>query len=91
MWKELKMPTYNYKCKKCDSFYEAFKKISERYETSDMVCRNCGTVGNSEYIISCPTIVSDVGSLGPLGKTDNGWKEVLSKVRSTHTINNIKT
>ena len=34
-----------------------------------------------------PKIVTGVGSL--LSKTDNGWKEVLSKIKSNLVINNI--
>lgn len=85
------MPTYNYKCKDCGSLFEAFRRISDRHDTSNISCSSCNKVGTSDYVISCPTIVSDVGSLGPLGKTDSGWKDVLSKIKSTHTVNNIKT
>ena len=83
------MPMYNYKCTTCETVFDAFKKMSERNECSDLVCPECNAKGSSEYVMSAPMIVSDVGSL--LSKTDNGWKEVLSKVKEKHVINNIKT
>ena len=81
---------YNYNCNDCNTTFEAFKKMASRYETFDLECPKCKS-RNSEYIMSAPMTVSDVGSLGPLGKTDNGWKDVLSKVKDTYKINNIKT
>ncbi len=81
---------YNYKCNECNYVFDAFKKMSSRHDSSDLVCPKCAKQ-NSEFVMSAPMIVSDVGSLGPLGKTDNGWKDVLSKVKDTYTINNIKT
>lgn len=85
------MPIYNYECSECQNVFEAFRKISERNQASELTCPACNKQGVSNYIMSAPMIVSDIGSIGPLGKTDSGWKEVLSKVKETHTINNIKT
>lgn len=39
-------------------------------------------------VIGAPKIVSGVGSQGV--KVDNGFKEVMSKIKSTHTVNNIR-
>jgi len=38
-------------------------------------------------IIGAPKIVSGVGSQGV--KVDNGFREVMSKIKSSHTVNNI--
>ena len=53
-------------------------------------CPNCSELGKVSTVIGAPRIVSDIGSTGPLGKTDSGWKEVLSKVKENLPINNIK-
>lgn len=83
------MPTYNYKCNHCDYTFEKILKIDDRKTPELDRCPNCVEIGKVINIISSPKIVSGVGSL--MSKTDSGWKEVLSKVKESHTINNIKT
>jgi len=84
------MPTYDYQCSECDHVFEAFRKISERNDISELVCPACTRGGSSNYIMSSPMIVSGVGSLSGR-KTDAGWKETLSKIKEANLINNIKT
>lgn len=84
------MPIYNYQCSECESIFEAFRKISERNDVSELVCPSCAKEGVSGYIMSSPMIVSDVGGLHGR-RTDGGWKETLSKIKEANIINNIKT
>lgn len=83
------MPMYNYRCTSCDAKFDKLTKISERMCVENDPCPSCLSENTVKYEISTPMIVSDVGSI--LSKTDNGWKEVLSKVKEKHVINNIKT
>ena len=83
------MPMYNYRCSSCDATFDKLTKISERMCVENDPCPTCLAENTVKYEMSSPMIVSDVGSI--LSKTDNGWKEVLSKVKEKHVINNIKT
>lgn len=83
------MPTYNYHCRHCDQGFSKFLKMDDRKQPESERCPNCQELGKVYQAITAPTIVSDVGTQGAVGKTDSGWKEVLSKVKETHTINNI--
>lgn len=83
------MPMYNYRCSSCDATFDKLTKISERMCVENNPCPTCLAENTVKYEMSSPMIVSDVGSI--LSKTDNGWKEVLSKVKEKHVINNIKT
>ena len=84
------MPIYNYQCSECSHVFEAFRKMSERNNVSELICPACAKMGVSEYVMSSPMIVSGVGSLSG-HKTDGGWKETLSKIKAANPINNIKT
>jgi putative FmdB family regulatory protein len=42
------MPTYAYKCSKCDSEFEVFHSMSEVLDT----CRECGHTGTVKKIVS---------------------------------------
>ena len=83
------MPTYAYRCS-CGYDFTILCKYDQRLDAEEQPCPSCGEK-KVNYMISAPKIVSDVGSLGALGKTDAGWKEVLSKVKSELKVNNIKT
>ena len=83
------MPTYNYTCSKCEHTFDKILKISDRMSPETQPCPECSSEGTVHYCISSPKIVSGVGSI--LSKTDDGWKETLSKIKSKHLINNIKT
>lgn len=83
------MPLYNYKCYACEHEFTDMLKMDDRKKPEGEACPNCNELGKVQQQITAPKIVSGVGSL--MSKTDNGWKEVLSKVKETHTVNNIKT
>tara|TARA_B100000900_G_scaffold353135_1_gene321121 strand:- start:5668 stop:5976 length:309 start_codon:yes stop_codon:yes gene_type:complete len=69
------MPTYRLKNLKTGKIYEDFMSISDMEKLKD----------DKNIKLMTPTqmnIVSSVGSID--GKTDNGWKEVMSKVSEAH-------
>jgi putative FmdB family regulatory protein len=82
------MPTYNYLCSKCDSTFEKFKAISARREPEEHPCPACGAHNTVKIMIGTPMLNAETG--GSLKKAGDGWKEVLSKVKETYTINNIR-
>ena len=74
------MPTYNFKDENGDE-YEITMRISEldafKAENPNM----------TQYITKAPSVVGGVGSNL---KVDDGFREVISKVKQTYTVNNIK-
>jgi len=74
------MPTYNFRDENGDE-YEIFMRISEldafKAENPNMV----------QYLTKPPLIV---GGVGTNLKVDDGFREVISKVKEKYTVNNIK-
>lgn len=82
------MPTYTYRCNSCQSIFEKQKPMSARKEPEGQSCPACGLNGAVSQMITATSLNAEVG--GSLKKAGDGWKEVLSKVKETHTINNIR-
>ena len=74
------MPNYTYEDQATG---EHFEKFSSWDESQAFLEEN----PNLRRVIGAPKII---GGTGPRIKTDDGFKEVLSKVKETYTINNIK-
>lgn len=74
------MPTYRFKNKTTGEEFEKFMSWNQR-------CTYLEENPDIESMIGTPQIVSGVGSSI---KVDNGFREVLSKVKEKYTINNIK-
>ena len=69
------MPTYTFKNKKTNTVYEDFMSIAEMEKLKK----------KKHMELLPPTTVNIVSSVGSLdGKTDNGWKEVMSKAAEAH-------
>ena len=69
------MPTYRFKNLKTGVEYEDFMSIAEMEKLKK----------NPKIELLPPTTVNIVSSVGSLdGKTDNGWKEVMSKAAEAH-------
>ena len=69
------MPTYTFKNKKTNTVYEDFMSIAEMEKLKK----------KKHMELLPPTTVNIVSSVGSLdGKTDNGWKEVMSKISEAH-------
>ncbi len=69
------MPTYRFKNLKTGVEYEDFMSIAEMEKLKR----------NPKIELLPPTTVNIVSSVGSLdGKTDSGWKEVMSKAAEAH-------
>ena len=76
------MPTYRFYNKRTKKEYTDLMSISEMEEF----------IKNKHIKILPPTQLNIVSSTGSLdSKTDNGWKEVLSKVSEAHPASNLAT
>ena len=75
------MPTYNFRNKETGEELETTMRISEldEYKLNNPVME--------QYLKSAPRIV---GGVGTNLKVDDGFREVLSKVKDTYKVNNIK-
>ena len=74
------MPTYRFQNLKTGIVYEDFMSIAEMEKLKR----------NKNVKLLPPTqmnIVSSVGSID--GKTDGGWKEVMSKISEAHPASNL--
>lgn len=70
------MPTYSFKCFKCEHEFTARKKIAERRVPTTESCPDCGAEGTVESVIACSHTVSGVEITD---KRPDGWKEVLGR------------
>ena len=69
------MPTYRFKNLETDVVYEDLMSISEMEKF----------IKKKHIELLPPTQMNIVSSVGTLdGKTDNGWKETLSKISEAH-------
>ena len=74
------MPTYTFRNKKTDEQWTDLMSISEMEEF----------IKKKHIKLLPPTQLNIVSSTGSLdSKTDNGWKEVLSKVSEAHPASNL--
>ena len=74
------MPTYRFYNKKTKEEYEDLMSIAEMEEF----------IKKKHITLLPPTqmnIVSSVGSID--GKTDSGWKEVMSKISEAHPVSHL--
>lgn len=74
------MPTYKFKNNKTGEEFEEFMSISAR-ETY---------LAENPDVSQMPVSTTLVYEPGTNLKVDDGWREVLSKIKETYTINNIK-
>ena len=74
------MPTYNFHNTKTDEKWTEYMSISEMEEF----------IKKKHIKLLPPTQLNIVSSTGSIdSKTDNGWKEVLSKVSEAHPASNL--
>jgi len=82
------MPTYNYKCSKCEHEFEKIKRIADRFWNEP--CPNCGANEESIALVPVsPRLVTSVGSI--YSKTDGAFKDNLERMKKHHPRNTIKT
>lgn len=75
------MPTYSFRDKDTGEIFDKFMKISEREE----FLKNNPMY---ESVVTAPKVLHERGT--NLKVTD-GFREALSKVKETYTVNNIKS
>jgi hypothetical protein len=74
------MPTYNFYNSKTKETYTDLMSISDMEEF----------IKKKHITLLPPTQINIVSSVGNIdSKTDNGWKEVLSKVSEAHPASNL--
>jgi len=73
------MPTYSFHCSSCEYSFDKILRMDDRKNPESEPCPECGNL-NVKNIIGSPKIVSSVGSI--LSKTDNGWNDVLKRIKS---------
>ncbi|NDB81218.1 MAG: zinc ribbon domain-containing protein [Alphaproteobacteria bacterium] len=73
------MPMYSFKCSDCETVFDVLCSISARAEQE---CPNCKST-NYEFHHTTPLNMGDPIRLG-VRKTDDGFKEVLSKINSSN-------
>lgn len=73
------MPTYDFRNKETDEITTQMMSIAEMQEYLE-------SNPEQEQIIGCPKIVSGRGTNL---KVDNGFRESISRVKETYTVNNI--
>jgi putative FmdB family regulatory protein len=73
------MPTYDYRCPKCEWNWETVVKISDRDIPLSEPCPNCGAHDSVVRTICGAPIFGDPVRMGRI-KPDNGFKEVLQKI-----------
>ena len=77
------MPTYDYKCSKCDSVFELSKKISDRDDVSLQNCPECSQTGFIQRLVGSPMVAYSVTVKGGYGNNlPDGFKQVLSQIDS---------
>jgi len=79
------MPTYDFKCKKCDHVFEVICSVSSRDQQS---CPECSSEEYQPHF----TKGADLGDSVRLGvrTIDDGFREVLSKIGESQPKSNLK-
>lgn len=81
------MPMYDYLCSECGHRFEQMEKIDNRKNPEKSPCPSCGKQGIT-FQIGAPAIGDSV-RLG-LTKPDDGFREVMAKIKQKHKINQLK-
>ena len=75
------MPTYRFKNNKTGEEFEEFMQMSKRESY----------LSENPDIIQMPVATTVVHETGTNLKVDDGFREVVSKIKNTYKINNIKS
>ncbi len=81
------MPAYDYRCSGCGHTFEMNTSISNRDKLTKKPCPKCKNK-KMHRVMSAPSIGDSV-KMG-IKKVDNGFKEVMSKIKQHHPRHNIK-
>jgi putative FmdB family regulatory protein len=76
------MPTYDYRCKKCNHVFEKSVSMKDDLLPTKDPCPACNKSGEIVKEISAPGLNS--GDTLGLKKPDAGFREVLAKIKEKH-------
>ena len=74
------MPTYKFKNNKTGEEFEEYMSMSKRESY----------LTENPDLVQMPVSTTLVHEQGTNIKVDDGWREVLSKIKNTYKVNNIK-
>lgn len=76
------MPTYVYKCIKCEYQWEENIKYDDRDVPLDYSCKNCNVEQNIIRVPIMPGFAYD--NIGPGKKPDSSFNDKLKEIKKTH-------
>ena len=82
------MPTYTYRCEKCEHDFERFRSIADMHLPTTEPCPDCQAEGTVIKTIGGASAIGDPVRLG-LRKHDNGFKEVLQRIGAANIHSNL--
>ena len=71
------MPTYQYKCKKCENEFEEIHRIAERELPLQTSCGSCGDI--LQIVPQLPSMISMRDSWQR--HTSDGWKDRMKEIK----------
>ena len=84
------MPFYDYQCSSCENIFEEFLKMSVRTKPCKKPCPKCKAKRTVKQVILQAPAACDPIRVGSVGKVDNGFREVIAKIKKAHPRNNLK-
>jgi putative FmdB family regulatory protein len=81
------MPTYAYRCKKCEHYFEKMLKIPDRNDPEHEPCPECKA--REVQMMLGATPLADPVRIG-VTRPDSGWTEVLQKIHNSNPGSIIK-
>ena len=75
------MPTYDYRCEKCESVWDSFELVSNRDKPCKENCPECGEKKVVRHIGAFPNMATDT-NLTANKKTGGQWNDLMQKVKS---------
>ena len=74
------MPNYDYRCEKCEHWFEEMRSMSEREVPTTEPCPKCGEMAIVKAIGGMPAINSDT-TLTPDKATNGDWSRLMDKMK----------
>jgi hypothetical protein len=83
------MPIYDYKCSKCGHTFDEMLRIADMEKPCKTPCPKCKAKKSVEIVVGAPAACDPI-RVGSVGKVDNGFKEVISKIKKAHPRNSMR-
>ena len=75
------MPTYNYKCEKCEHAWEDFLSMADNHKPTKEPCPQCGVNKVRKVVGGMPGISVDT-NLTPDKATGGKWSELMGRMKN---------